>query len=154
MRILPLQSILAASALCLVLGLGGCSHVHTLSMPAAPAQNGPKVPVDLGGFWKENGFTLVSQASEAGKTHYRANDGGRVVAVWEKWFKGVVFKYSGGMYAKEVLKNGRYEIRFVPVASTRDVDTTKMAQALQEYLATNHPGIQVGFDSQGFVDLR
>ncbi|MDB6093686.1 MAG: hypothetical protein JWM32_1248 [Verrucomicrobia bacterium] len=85
---------------------------------------------------------------------YSSEDGSKVVAVWEKWFKGIVFKYSGGMWATEALRGDRYEITFLPVSSSRDADTQEMAHLLKDYLHKNYPDAQSSTLSQSFMDLR
>ncbi len=69
----------------------GCSHVSTISMPASVAAKSGPSSVDLTPYWREHGFTIVDPNSESGKFRYNAEEGSRVIAVWEKWFKGTVF---------------------------------------------------------------
>lgn len=110
--------------------------------------------VDLTPFWRERGFTIVDPNSEFGKMRYSAEEGSKIVAVWGKWFNGAVFKYSGGMWATEVIRGERYEITFLPVSSSRDADTEAMARLLNEYLGKNFPAAQAVLDSRSFVDFR
>lgn len=147
----PHVGLLLALLSCLVVG---CSHVNTISMPASAAQKSGPMSVDLSPFWREHGFNLVDPNSEIGKARYSAEEGSQVIAVREKWFKGVVFKYSGGMWATEVIRGDRYEVTFLPVSSSRDADTQEMKRLLKEYLQKNFPAVQATVVSRSFVDLR
>ena len=134
--------------------VAGCSHVNTISMAASVAPKSGPMSVDLTPFWREHGFTIIDPKSEFGKTRYSAEEGSKVVALWEKWFKGVVFKYSGGMWATEMIRGDRFEITFLPVSSSRDIDTEEMARLMKEYLHKNFPAAQASISSRSFVDFR
>lgn len=136
---------------CLV---AGCSHINTISMPASAASKPGVGSVDLTSFWREQGFTLVDPGSELGKVRYTAAAGGKVVAVWEKWYKGVIFEYSGGMWATEAIRGDRYEIIFMPISSTRDYDTQEMARRLKAHLDKNFPAARAAVASRAFMDVR
>ena len=123
-------------------------------MPASVAPKSGPTSVELTPFWREHGFTIVDPNSESGKFRYSTEEGSTVIAVWEKWFKGAVFKYSGGMWATEVIRGDRYEITFLPVSSTRDAETEEMARLLKDYIQKNFPAAQASIVSRSFVDLR
>lgn len=130
-----------------------CSHAHTISIPVPVPKGQRHAPVDLSSFWKENEFALVDTASEYKKSLYESSGGYHVIAVREKWFKGFLFKYSGGIRATEIIEGERYKIVFFPTAG-RSESATKVAKSLKKYLDKNYPDLKVEITSESFVDLR
>ena len=149
MALIRLKKILVAV---IALSLTGCTYTHVYRFAEVePSVFDAEVPIDT--FFAANGFVEIDLDSPPYSdllAEYVKREG--VTRIWEKWYKGSLSEFSGGIRATEEIKDG------LPVIVinnwSRESETEEIASSLTNWFRISYPRLSVQYTKNSELNLK